>query len=110
MVGRCGPGRATSSHWRATSALPGIADASGQYFDPMRYGSGRQARLLWEAMDSETRAAITALGDRMDRSFELQQLQFVEWPDEVRGEFAQLRGEIAELSGRVDRLEQQHLD
>ena len=59
-------------------------------------------------MDSETRAAITAMGDtileRMDRYFELQHAQHVEFRDEVRGEFVQVRGEIAELRDRVDAL------
>ena len=73
-------------------------------------------------MDTETSAAIAALDDRMtegfaemragfarvDRYFELQQLQFVEWRAELRGEMAEfrteLRGEIAELRDRVDAL------
>lgn len=73
-------------------------------------------------MDSETRAALAALSNRMDegfaemragfarvdRFFELQQLQFVEWRAVLRGEMAdlrtELRGEMAELRQRVDAL------
>jgi uncharacterized coiled-coil DUF342 family protein len=55
-------------------------------------------------MDTETRVAIAALGDTMNRYFELQQAQFVEWRDEVRGEFAEMRGEFAGLRERVDAL------
>jgi ubiquinone biosynthesis protein UbiJ len=47
----------------------------------------------------------------MNRHFELQQAQFIEWRDEVRGEFAGLRseftglrGEFAGLHERVDAL------
>jgi uncharacterized coiled-coil DUF342 family protein len=40
----------------------------------------------------------------MNRYFELQQAQFVEWRDEVRGEFAEMRGEFAGLRERVDAL------
>lgn len=54
-------------------------------------------------MDTETRTAITALGDTMNRYFELQQAQFMEWRDEVRGEFAGLRREFSELRERVER-------
>lgn len=65
-------------------------------------------------MESETRAAIAALGDtmnagfarvdtaiaRMDRYFELQHAQHLE----LRGDFAELRGEVRELRDRVDAL------
>jgi hypothetical protein len=54
-------------------------------------------------MDTETRVAIATLSEtmnagfaRMDRYFELQQAQFLEWRAELR---AELRGE------KVDRLE-----
>jgi hypothetical protein len=54
-------------------------------------------------METETRAAITALSDtmsagfaRMDRYFELSQQQFVEWRAELRGEFKELRTELLE--------------
>jgi len=78
------------------------------------------------SMDSETRAAIATLTDtvvagfsRVDHYFELQQLQFVEFRAEMRGEMTELRaelrgemtelrtelrGEIAELRDRVDAL------
>ena len=69
-------------------------------------------------MDTETRDAIAALGDatnagfaRIERCIELQRSEFLEWREEVRGEFAQLRGEFAQLHGefadlrgRVDAL------
>jgi predicted nucleic acid-binding Zn-ribbon protein len=58
-------------------------------------------------MDTETRAAITALGEtmsagfaRMDRYFELNQAQFLE----LRGEVAELRTEVRELRERMDAL------
>lgn len=55
-------------------------------------------------MDTETSTAITALADTMNRYFELQQAQFMEWRDEVRGEFAGLRREFSDLRDRVDAL------
>jgi archaellum component FlaC len=55
-------------------------------------------------MDTVTRAAIAALGDTMSRYFELQQAQFVEWRDEVRGEFAEMRGEFTGLRNQVSKL------
>jgi chromosome segregation ATPase len=42
---------------------------------------------------------------RMDRYFELQQAQFLEWRTELRGEVQELRGEVQELARRVDRIE-----
>lgn len=77
------------------------------------------------SMDSDTQAAIAAMGDtilaRMDHYFELQQVQFLEWRADLRGEMSELRGEMAELraemaelraevralSQRVDRLERE---
>lgn len=72
-------------------------------------------------MDSETSAALAALGDRMaagfaemragfarvDRFIELQQLQFVEWRAELRGEMAELRERVNALTERVGRLERE---
>jgi predicted nuclease with TOPRIM domain len=59
-------------------------------------------------MENETRDAITAMGDtilaRMDHYFELQQMQFLEWRDELRGEVGELRGEVGELRGEVRAL------
>lgn len=62
-------------------------------------------------MDSETRDAIAALSETMkagfaraDHYFELQQLQFVEWRAEVRGELGELRQRVDALSKRVDAL------
>jgi ubiquinone biosynthesis protein UbiJ len=69
-------------------------------------------------MDTETRAAIAALGEstnagfaRIERYIELQRAEFLEWRDEARGEFAEMRGEFAQLHdefaqlrGRVDAL------
>jgi len=66
---------------------------------------------IFTAMDSETRAAVTALSDtmsagfaRMDRYFELSQQQFLEWRAELRGEVGELRSEVGELRVRVDAL------
>jgi predicted RNase H-like nuclease (RuvC/YqgF family) len=64
------------------------------------------------AMDSETRDAITTMGDtilaRMDHYFELQQKQFLEWRAELRGDMhemrTELRADIADLRERVDSL------
>ncbi|MHB1168693.1 MAG: hypothetical protein ACYC28_05365 [Longimicrobiales bacterium] len=79
-------------------------------------------------MDGETQAALAALSDRMDdgfaemragfarvdRFFELQQLQFVEWRAELRGEMAglrtELRGEMAELRGEMAELRQEMVE
>jgi chromosome segregation ATPase len=62
-------------------------------------------------MDTETRVAIAALTEtmnagfaRMDRYFELQQAQFVEWRAELRGEIAGLRERVDTLTERVDTL------
>ena len=62
-------------------------------------------------VDTETRAAIAALGEstnagfaRIERYIELQRAEFLEWRVEVRGEFAQLHGGFAQLRGRVDAL------
>ena len=62
-------------------------------------------------MDSETRAAITTLSEtmnagfaRMDRYFELQQKQFLEWRAELRGEVGEVRGEVGEVRGEVGGL------
>jgi ubiquinone biosynthesis protein UbiJ len=65
-------------------------------------------------MDEETRAAFAALAGtvnagfgRVDRYFELQQAQFVEWRDELRGDVAGLRTRLDALTDRVDRLERE---
>jgi putative component of toxin-antitoxin plasmid stabilization module len=67
-------------------------------------------------MDGETRAALAAMSDtmhagfaRMDRYFELQQKQFLEWRDELRDDVAELRARVDALSSRVGRLEQEVL-
>jgi predicted RNase H-like nuclease (RuvC/YqgF family) len=60
--------------------------------------------VTFSIMDTETSTAITALADTMNRCFELQQAQFMEWRDEVRGEFAGLRREFSDLRDRVDAL------
>jgi predicted RNase H-like nuclease (RuvC/YqgF family) len=61
-----------------------------------------------QTMDSETHAAVTAMGEtilaRMDRYFELQQAQHLELRAELRGGLADVRGEIADLRERVDTL------
>lgn len=72
---------------------------------------------LWN-MDTETRAAVTAMGDtilvRMDHYFELQQKQFLEWRAELRGDthgltirLDGLRARVDALTERVGRLEHQ---
>ena len=78
---------------------------------PIQPWNRPKGHVTFRIMDTETRTAITALADTMNRHFELQQAQFVEWRDEVRGEFAGLRGEFAglrrefsELGERVDAL------
>lgn len=78
---------------------------------PIQPWNRPKGHVTFRIMDTETRTAITALADTMNRYFELQQAQFVEWRDEVRGEFAGLRGEFAglrrefsELGERVDAL------
>src|SRR5690606_24025068 len=57
-------------------------------------------------MDTETQAAITAMGDtilaRMDHYFELQHVQHLE----LRAEFAELRGEVRDLRDQVAALEE----
>ena len=59
-------------------------------------------------MDTETRAAITAMGDtilaRMDRYFEIQQVQHVELRAELRGGLADVRGEIADVRREIAEL------
>jgi chromosome segregation ATPase len=82
----------------------------------------------WEAryishMDDETGTALNALETRMDaglaslgarmdsgfakmeRHFELQQAQFVDFQTEVRSEFARVHAQLEVLTARVDRLE-----
>jgi predicted RNase H-like nuclease (RuvC/YqgF family) len=66
-------------------------------------------------MDTETRAAITALGEsmgaamnagfaRIERYIELQRGEFLESRDEMRGEFEGLRGGLAVLRNEVSEL------
>ena len=78
---------------------------------PIQPWNRPRGHVTFRIMDTETRTAITALADTMNRYSEMQQAQFVEWRDEVRGEFAGLRGEFAglrrefsELGERVDAL------
>jgi exonuclease VII small subunit len=68
-------------------------------------------------MDSDTRAAFAVLTETMnagfaraDRYFELQQAQFLEWRDELRGDLTDLRVRLEALTERVARLEQQVAD
>jgi predicted RNase H-like nuclease (RuvC/YqgF family) len=81
-----------------------------------------QGHAIFETMDTETRAAIAALGETMhagfarmesrmdagfartDRFFELQQAQHLEWRDELRGEVGELRGDVGGLRGEVGGL------
>ncbi len=72
-----------------------------------------------ERMDSETRAAfatqgaaIAALSEtmtagfaRVDRYFELQQKQLLEWRDELRGEIREVRERVDALTERMGGLE-----
>jgi predicted RNase H-like nuclease (RuvC/YqgF family) len=61
------------------------------------------------SMDSETRDAITTMGDtilaRMDHYFELQQKQFLGWRAELRGDINALTVRVDALTERVGRLE-----
>jgi ubiquinone biosynthesis protein UbiJ len=67
-----------------------------------------------QLMDTEIRYAIAALGDstnagfaRIERYIELQRAEFLEWREEVRGEFTQVRGRLDALTARVVGLEQE---
>jgi predicted RNase H-like nuclease (RuvC/YqgF family) len=67
---------------------------------------GREGYL--QHMDTETRAAITAMGDmilaRMDHYFELRQAQHLELRAGSRGDFRGLRDEVRDLRDQVDAL------
>jgi chromosome segregation ATPase len=63
------------------------------------------------SMSDDIRAELAELRDvvytgfaRMDRYFELQQAQFMDWRRELRGEVGQLRGEVGELRAEVGDL------